>query len=207
MLQRRRLRAHRTRRNWTPRCVAHVLGARVRGLQSHADEERGDAERAPSKTSSTGARAESPSPISWGTGSSGRCAWRLAGRCSYQGLRRASRRAGVEARRGPTLRALDLGTGAGAIALALGTSGRAGRMTATDVSEAALALARVNALALGTPQLEFLHGRLVRTLGGRIFDLIVSNPAYVAEDDPLLLQPPLSFEPRIALTPGVDALA
>jgi release factor glutamine methyltransferase len=107
----------------------------------------------------------------------------------------------------PTLRALDLGTGAGAIALALGHERPRWQMTATDVSEAALALARVNALALGTPQLEFLHGRWFEPLGGRIFDLIVSNPPYVAEDDPLLLQPPLSFEPRIALTPGVDALA
>jgi release factor glutamine methyltransferase len=188
--------------------LAHVLGARRARLQSHADEERGDAERRAFQDLID--RRASGEPIAY-----------IVGYREFWSLRVAVSRAVLVPRpetellveralklgAGPTLRALDLGTGAGAIALALGHERPRWQMTATDVSEAALALARVNALALGTPQLEFLHGRWFEPLGGRIFDLIVSNPPYVAEDDPLLLQPPLSFEPRIALTPGVDALA
>jgi len=188
--------------------LAHVLGGRRTRLQSHADEERSDAERLAFQGLID--RRATGEPVAY-----------IVGYKEFWSLRVAVSRAVLVPRPeteilveralqlgvAPTLRALDLGTGAGAIALALGQERPRWQVTATDVSEAALALARVNALALGTPQLEFLHGRWFEPLGGRIFDLIVSNPPYVPEDDPLLLQPPLSFEPRIALTPGVDALA
>jgi release factor glutamine methyltransferase len=188
--------------------LTQVLGARRVRLKSHAEEERSDAERLAFQ--SLFARRATGEPIAY-----------IVGFREFWSLRLAVSRAVLVPRpetellveralklgATPTLRALDLGTGAGAIALALAHERPRWQITATDVSEAALALARVNALALGTPQLEFLHGRWFEPLGGRIFDLIVANPPYVAEDDRLLSQPPLSFEPRIALTPGVDALA
>jgi release factor glutamine methyltransferase len=188
--------------------LTQVLGARRVRLKSHAEEERSDAERLAFQ--SLVARRATGEPIAY-----------IVGFREFWSLRLAVSRAVLVPRpetellveralklgATPTLRALDLGTGAGAIALALAHERPRWQITATDVSEAALALARVNALALGTPQLEFLHGRWFEPLGGRIFDLIVANPPYVAEDDRLLSQPPLSFEPRIALTPGVDALA
>jgi release factor glutamine methyltransferase len=188
--------------------LAQVLGGRRTRLASHADEERSVAERLAFQ--SLIERRATGEPVAY-----------IAGFREFWSLRLAVSRAVLVPRpetellveralklsATPTLRALDLGTGAGAIALALAHERPRWQITATDVSEAALALARVNALALGTPQLEFLHGRWFEPVGGRIFDLIVANPPYVAEDDPLLSQPPLSFEPRIALTPGVDALA
>jgi release factor glutamine methyltransferase len=188
--------------------LTQVLGARRVRLKTHAEEERSDAERLAFQ--SLVARRATGEPIAY-----------ILGFREFWSLRLAVSRAVLVPRpetellveralklsAPPTLRALDLGTGAGAIALALAHERPRWQITATDVSEAALALARVNALALGTPQLEFLHGRWFEPLSGRIFDLIVANPPYVAEDDPLLSQPPLAFEPRIALTPGVDALA
>jgi release factor glutamine methyltransferase len=188
--------------------LAQALGGRRTRLTSHADEERSEAERLAFQ--SLVERRATGEPVAY-----------IVGFREFWSLRLAVSRAVLVPRpetellveralklsATPTQSALDLGTGAGAIALALAHERPRWQITATDVSEAALAIARVNALALGTPQLEFLHGRWFEPLGGRIFDLIVANPPYVAEDDPLLAQPPLSFEPRIALTPGVDALA
>jgi release factor glutamine methyltransferase len=108
---------------------------------------------------------------------------------------------------GDRLAVLDLGTGSGAIALALARERPAWRVTATDASAAALRVARINAGANGTPQVEFIEGHWFAPLGGRRFDLIVSNPPYVAGDDPVLEGDSLRFEPRSALTPGADALA
>ena len=99
----------------------------------------------------------------------------------------------------------DLGTGSGAIALALARERPLWQVTATDVCPQALAAARANAAALGLAQVEFLGGSWFGDLRGRRFDLVVSNPPYVAEDDPALAV--LSHEPRLALTPGADALA
>jgi release factor glutamine methyltransferase len=102
---------------------------------------------------------------------------------------------------------LDLGTGCGAIALALASERPAWRVLATDVSEPALAMARANAAALGLGRVAFRAGRWFEPLGRRErFDLIVSNPPYVAADDPALEHAALRFEPRQALTPGADAL-
>lgn len=102
-------------------------------------------------------------------------------------------------------RAADLGTGSGAIALALGSERAQWQLTATDVSEQALAVARANASALGLPGIKFRHGDWYAALADEEFDLIVSNPPYVAADDPAMLA--LAYEPRGALTPGADALA
>jgi release factor glutamine methyltransferase len=105
------------------------------------------------------------------------------------------------------LRAADLGTGCGAVALALASERPHWRIVATDVSAPALAVARANAAALGLAQVEFLQGSWFEPLTGACFELLVSNPPYVAADDPALADPTLGFEPPLALTPGLDGLA
>jgi release factor glutamine methyltransferase len=106
----------------------------------------------------------------------------------------------------PLGRVADLGTGSGAIALALASERAQWRVVATDISDDALAIARANATALGLGHVEFQRGSWFEALPGQRFDLIVSNPPYVAEGDPALRQPALKHEPRIALTPGADGL-
>ncbi len=106
----------------------------------------------------------------------------------------------------PSGRVADLGTGSGAIALALAMERPHWEVSATDVSEEALATAKANAAALNLRQVEFLHGDWFEPLPGRTFDLIVSNPPYVAESDAAMQDPTLRYEPRIALTPGSDPL-
>jgi release factor glutamine methyltransferase len=100
---------------------------------------------------------------------------------------------------------LDLGTGSGAIALALAAERAAWSILATDASPAALAVARSNAQRLGLTQVTFAESHWFSGLGGRFFDLVISNPPYVAAGDAALLA--LKHEPRQALTPGEDALA
>ena len=103
-------------------------------------------------------------------------------------------------------RVVDLGTGSGAIALALARERPHWRVTATDISMEALAVARANAAELQLAGIDFRHGSWFAPLGGARFDLIVSNPPYVAADDAALEDPALAHEPRLALTPGADAL-
>jgi release factor glutamine methyltransferase len=102
-------------------------------------------------------------------------------------------------------RVAELGTGSGAIALALARERSQWHVIATDVSPAALAVARANAAALGCTQVEFRAGDWYRPLAGERFDLLLSNPPYVAAADPALHE--LRHEPRLALTPGEDAFA
>ena len=104
-------------------------------------------------------------------------------------------------------RVVDLGTGSGAIALTLASERPGWQVAATDVSEEALAIARSNAESLDLKRVQFLLGSWFEPLVGRTFDLIVSNPPYVAEDDPAMQDPALRHEPRSALTPGGDGMA
>ena len=99
---------------------------------------------------------------------------------------------------------VDLGTGSGAIALAIARERALCRVTATDISENALAVARVNAGQLGLPNVEFLVGDWIEPLAGREFELVVSNPPYVASADPHLSA--LKYEPASALESGDDGL-
>jgi len=100
---------------------------------------------------------------------------------------------------------LDVGTGSGAIALAIASERAKARITATDISAAALAVARENAEALALPdRVRFLEGSLFEPVAGETFDLIVSNPPYVAERDRATLPPELRHEPASALFAGPD---
>jgi release factor glutamine methyltransferase len=101
---------------------------------------------------------------------------------------------------------VDLGTGSGAIALSLASERPKWSVLATDVSEDALAVARANASTLNLGQVEFAQGPWFQPLSKRRFDLIVSNPPYIAEGDPALLTPALSREPLGALASGHDGL-
>lgn len=95
--------------------------------------------------------------------------------------------------------AADLGTGSGAVALALATERPRWRIQATDRDEAALAVARANAQRLHLDNLAFAQGDWCEALKDSQFDIIVSNPPYIAENDPHLLRGDVRFEPSSAL--------
>ena len=101
---------------------------------------------------------------------------------------------------------LDLGTGSGCVAIALAHERPAARVTAVDVSPGALGVARDNARA-NAVEVQFVQGSWFAGLAGRRFDIIVSNPPYIAQDDAHLRQGDLRFEPAIALSAGQDGLA
>jgi release factor glutamine methyltransferase len=96
----------------------------------------------------------------------------------------------------------DLGTGSGAIALALATERPRWRITATDQSAAALAIATHNAHALGLPAVRFVQGAWFEPLADERFDLIASNPPYIADGDAALTDAATQYEPREALVSG-----
>ena len=99
-------------------------------------------------------------------------------------------------------RVLDLGTGSGAIALAIARERPRAQVTAVDASAPALALAQRNAARLGLANLRFLRSDWFSALAGERFELLVSNPPYLADDDPHLREGDLRFEPAMALSCG-----
>lgn len=103
-------------------------------------------------------------------------------------------------------RIADLGTGSGAIALALARERPRCQVTATDASSTAVAVANRNARQLGIANVEFLTGNWCEPLPATPFDLIVSNPPYIAQDDPHLEQGDVRFEPRRALAAGPEGM-
>jgi release factor glutamine methyltransferase len=105
-----------------------------------------------------------------------------------------------------TARALDAGTGSGCIALALASERSHCKVLAIDQSVEALAIARRNAVALHIGNVAFLESDWFSALGRERFDLIASNPPYVAKGDAHLTQGDVAFEPRKALDGGVDGL-
>ena len=98
---------------------------------------------------------------------------------------------------------IDLGTGSGAIALAVKRACPGAAIVATDISPQALGVARSNAARLGL-ELALLQSTWWSELAGQRFDLVLSNPPYIAGGDPHLAA--LQFEPALALTPGGDGL-
>ncbi|MDP1782935.1 MAG: peptide chain release factor N(5)-glutamine methyltransferase [Hydrogenophaga sp.] len=102
------------------------------------------------------------------------------------------------------VRVLDLGTGSGAIALAIASQRPTASVSATDASDDALAVARSNAQRLGLP-VRFHAGSWLDAVPGQRFEVIVTNPPYIAEHDPHLAA--LTHEPLSALTAGADGLS
>lgn len=104
------------------------------------------------------------------------------------------------------LQVADLGTGSGAIALALASERPLAQVLATDMSPQALAVAAENARRHELVNVHFQQGSWHAVLGQERFDLIATNPPYIAADDPHLLQGDLRFEPATALASGADGL-
>ncbi len=103
--------------------------------------------------------------------------------------------------------ALDIGTGSGALALALADEKLADMVVATDVSSTALAAARRNAAQAGIEAVEFRKGPLLEPVAGATFDLIVSNPPYLTTAEWRSAAPEVrEWEPRVAMEAGQDGL-
>ena len=106
---------------------------------------------------------------------------------------------------GASYRLADLGTGSGAVALAIASERPGVAVSAVDISEPALAVARNNAARLDINNVEFNHSNWFSSLHGQ-FDLVVSNPPYIATSDAHLQRGDLRFEPELALLAGADGL-
>jgi release factor glutamine methyltransferase len=100
---------------------------------------------------------------------------------------------------------LDFGTGSGIIAITLAKERPDWVLTAVDSSAAALKIARKNAVTHGAT-IDFVESNDLQTFAGRAFDVIVSNPPYIAKNDPHLKQGDVRFEPSSALSSGNDGL-
>ncbi len=103
-------------------------------------------------------------------------------------------------------RVADLGTGCGAIALAISCERSRASIVATDISPQALAVARRNLIRTGARNIHLVACDWLSAIDSAAFDLIVSNPPYVRESDPHLRQGDLALEPRLALAAGRDGL-
>ena len=112
------------------------------------------------------------------------------------------------ARRFERPRMVDIGTGSGAIAVALAHNLAGAVITATDLSQSALAVARENAAKNGVAErIRFLHGDLLAPVAGERFEIIASNPPYVPDSDRALIAVEVrEYEPALALFGGEDGL-
>jgi release factor glutamine methyltransferase len=188
--------------------LAHALGRSRTWLYTHADTVVDSLARA--RFAALVARREGGEPVAYLTGSRG--FWTLALQVTPDTLiPRAETELLVELalERMPgdrDLRVADLGTGSGAIALALASERPRATVLATDASDATLVVARRNAAALGIASIAFAQGDWCRALGAATFDLIASNPPYLADADPHRWVGDLRFEPVAALVSGSDGM-
>ena len=188
--------------------LAHVLGVNRAWLFAHPEQEI-PAGRATAFARLL-ARRERGEPLAYLTGT--REFWSLALHVTHDVLiPRPETELLVETALGhipddANWRIADLGTGCGAVAIAIATERPQCEIHATDRSAAALRIAGINADALAPGRVQLHLGSWLEPLEGR-FEVIVSNPPYVAEGDPHLLEGDCRFEPRDALTPGTDAMA
>ncbi len=107
---------------------------------------------------------------------------------------------------GKSMAIIDLGTGSGAIALAIASERQNCTITASDKSSLALDVAKLNAQNNHITNIQFIQSNWFDALGNRQFNIIISNPPYVAEQDPLLSQGDVRFEPPSALKSGPEGL-
>lgn len=107
---------------------------------------------------------------------------------------------------GRPARVVDLGTGSGAIALAIAAERPLADILATDQSAAALAVAHANAQQAGALRLRFAAGDWFAATAGGVFDVVVANPPYIADAEWATADTELAFEPRAALAAGPDGL-
>ena len=202
----------------TPRLDAEVLLCHLLGVDRTWLYTWGDRE---AEASTTGryrallARREAGEPVAY-----------LTGEREFWGLRLATEpstliprpdtetlvEAALERAAAPAGRLLDLGTGTGAIALAFASERPGWRALGLDLRSAAVALARRNAEGLGIANAEFCQSDWFSALEAaegesEPFDLIVSNPPYLADDDPHLTRGDVRFEPASALVAGDGGLA
>jgi release factor glutamine methyltransferase len=105
------------------------------------------------------------------------------------------------------IRVLDLGTGSGCISVALACERPAAEIVAVDIAAEAVELAAENAERHGARNVRAVSGDWFAATAGSRFDMIVSNPPYIAEGDPHLVAGDVRFEPRAALVAGADGLA
>ncbi|CAG7857466.1 Release factor glutamine methyltransferase [biofilm metagenome] len=102
---------------------------------------------------------------------------------------------------------IDLGTGSGIIAITLANERKNAKVTAIDSSEAALQIAKTNATLHNAERIEFYHSHWFNKIPTGKFDMVISNPPYVAASDPHLDEGDLCFEPLTALISGRDGLS
>ena len=107
---------------------------------------------------------------------------------------------------GRPCKVLDLGTGSGVLAITIAKHRPLADIIAVDASANAVAIAKINAAQLNAGNVRVITGHWFDGLAGERFDLIVSNPPYIADGDPHLTRGDLRFEPRTALTAGGDGL-
>ena len=100
---------------------------------------------------------------------------------------------------------LDIGTGSGAIACAIASERKQWTISASDISQDALAVAKANAASLQLSNINFIQSDLFAAFGNQKFDVIISNPPYVAQHDPHLID--LTYEPQSALVAADNGLA
>jgi release factor glutamine methyltransferase len=104
------------------------------------------------------------------------------------------------------LKLLDMGTGTGAIAISIATEKPGWAIVASDISEQALELARQNCRQHDTSNVTLIHSDWFQNIDEKNFDIIISNPPYIASDDPHLSQGDVRFEPQSALSSGVTGM-